>query len=395
MTIIYGTAAGLSAVGAQTWKDDDVGPVHGLFGTFGWGLATGDYDGDGYPDLAVGVTWGGPPTGIGYGAVDVLFGSSDGLSAVDAVQVTQATPGVPGQPDENVGFGNVLASGDFDADGIDDLAIGRPFDSLIGDTDDDGIEMGSVNVLYGTVDGPSTVGAQLWSQASPGIIGKVGFSDQFGADLAIGDFDHDGFADLAIGTPGDRIGGGRSQGSVTVIYGSASGLSAIGSGLWYQSVAGVPGANESWDDFGRALAAGDFDSDGRDDLAVGAPGEDVGSVQDAGAVTVLYGSTAGIRAARSIAFTQDSAGVPGSAERGDRFAESLAAGDYGRSGRDDLAIGVCREAVTHIDEAGVVDVMYGRLSGINGTDAQGWSQNSPGVKGVAGFPDHFGFVLTP
>jgi hypothetical protein len=72
------------------------------------------------------------------------------------------------------------------------------------------------------------------------------------------------------------------------------------------------------------LAAGDFDGDGFDDLAIGVPEEDVGGASDAGAVNVLFGSAAGLTAAGSQIWHQDSAGVPGAAENFDRFGNVLA-----------------------------------------------------------------------
>ena len=391
MTIVYGSAAGLKADGARQWTDDDIDAVHGSFGSFGASLASGDFDGDGYPDLAIGVLWGGPTTGMGHGAVDVLFGGPSGLSAIGAMQVTQASPGVPGQSAESVGFAEALAAGDFTGDGIDDLAIGRSRDSLNGDND---VSSGSVNILYGTVDGPSTVGAQLWSQDTPGIAGAPQDRDRFGSALATGDFDHDGYQDLAIGVPGDRI-GTLDVGAVNVIYGSTAGLTADGSQQWQQGTPGIPGSNEDGDVFGGALASGDFDSDGSDDLAIGTPFEDVGSVVDAGAVTLLYGSSSKLRASRSVTLTQNSSGVPGSSERSDRFGSALAAADYGRSARDDLAIGVYHEDIGSVSSAGIVNVLYGRLTGMNGTGAQSWSQDSPGIKGTAFRSDYFGWALTP
>jgi len=77
-----------------------------------------------------------------------------------------------------------------------------------------------------------------------------------------------------------------------------------------------------------ASAAGqraDFNGDGFDDLAVGAPFEDVGGALGAGAVNVLYGSAAGLTGAGSQLFTQDSPGVPGVAEHDDLFGGALAA----------------------------------------------------------------------
>ena len=106
-----------------------------------------------------------------------------------------------------------------------------------------------------------------------------------------GDFNHDGFDDLAIGAVGDNVGHGSLEGSVTVLYGGVvgGGLYTDGAQLWEQGVGGVPGAGEGGDWFGFSLATGDFDGNGIADLVIGSPMEDWDTFSDAGAATILYG----------------------------------------------------------------------------------------------------------
>jgi hypothetical protein len=138
------------------------------------------------------------------------------------------------------------------------------------------------------------------------------------------DFNHDGFADLAVGVPQDQPGG--LAGAVNVLYGSASGLSGSGSQYFTQNTRGVGSSAEIFDAFGAALAGGDFNNDGAGDLAVGAPRESLGSIVDrAGAVNVLYGSAGGFSGTGSQFFTQETPGVGGSAENNDLFGFALAA----------------------------------------------------------------------
>jgi FG-GAP repeat len=119
------------------------------------------------------------------------------------------------------------------------------------------------------------------------------------------DFDNDGFPDLAIGVIGEDAG---TEGAVNVLYGTPTGLSGAGGQFFTQDSPGVPGAAEPDDGFGRTLAVGDFDRDGFADLAIGVLDEDVGSIADAGAVNVLYGSTGGLTGTGGQIFTQT---VPG------------------------------------------------------------------------------------
>jgi hypothetical protein len=107
---------------------------------------------------------------------------------------------------------------DYNGDGFDDLAIGEGRETI------NGVEFaGAVNVLYGTDGGLRAKGDQFWHQDSPGIRGRAKLSEVFGRALAAGDFDNDGFDDLAVGGSGDSLGGVKG-GAVNVIYGSAAGL---------------------------------------------------------------------------------------------------------------------------------------------------------------------------
>jgi len=89
-------------------------------------------------------------------------------------------------------------------------------------------------------------------------------------------------------------------GAVAIIYGSASGLTSEGNQALSQDTDGVRNSAEAGDQFGFALATGNFDQDGFIDLAVGVPGEDaLSGPRDAGAVNVMLRSVGVRNAPRS------------------------------------------------------------------------------------------------
>jgi FG-GAP repeat len=125
------------------------------------------------------------------------------------------------------------------------------------------------------------------------------------------DFNNDGVADLAVGVPGEN----DIAGAVNVLYGSSGGLTTTGGQLFTQ----VGGAVEAGDAFGAQLASGDFNDNGFADLAAAAPTEDVGTAAQAGGVSVLQGEDGGLTTTGGGLFTQNSPGVPGTAETFDLF----------------------------------------------------------------------------
>ena len=122
--------------------------------------------------------------------------------------------------------------------------------------------------------------------------------------IVTGDFNGDGFQDMAVGAPAEDVGIAVNAGGVNIIYGSAAGLDPAGNVFITQNGA-VPDTAESGDRFGESMAVGDFDGDGIDDLAIAAPGEDLGAFTNTGAVFVLFGAATGLRTGGSIQVDQD------------------------------------------------------------------------------------------
>ena len=147
--------------------------------------------------------------------------------------------------------------------------------------------------------------------------------------------------------------------------------------MWTQDTTDVPDAAESGDQFGAAIAIGDVNKDGFSDVAVGAPGENVGAVSDAGLVHLFLGSSSGLRAGGSQVWTQNSTAVPDTAETLDKFGASLTFGDFDNTTGDDLAIGSPGERVGTANNAGAVHVLSGRAGGLTRPGAQIWTQTKP------------------
>jgi disulfide bond formation protein DsbB len=257
VNVLYSSAGGLTTAGNQVWSQASPG-VAGTAETqdfLGSALAVGDFNGDGRADLAAGAP--GETlavVAVAAGAVNVLYGSSSGLTATGNQVWSQDSPGVAGITQPGDLFGSALAVGDLNADGRAELAVGVP-----GETVDEPpvfiAERGVVHVLVGSPGGLSGTGSQLWSQDSPGIAEQAEDGDRLGSSLAIGDFNGDGPADLAVGVPGENLNRGFGSGVVHVLYGAATGLTAAGSQLWSQDSPGVAGASEFLDFFGQTLAA--------------------------------------------------------------------------------------------------------------------------------------------
>ncbi|MFG1998087.1 FG-GAP-like repeat-containing protein [Spirillospora sp. NPDC048911] len=172
------------------------------------------------------------------------------------------------------------AVADFDGDRHADIAIGQRFDA--------GHRGGQVTVLKGSAAGIARGAQYSIGLDSAGVPGTSANGNRFGADVAVGDANKDGKADLAVGAPGVTIGSARGAGAALVLFGRATGL---GGAQWVsQSTSGVPGGSESNDAFGSQVSLLDHNRDGYADLTVGAPTENRGE----GTVTLIKGRASGV-----------------------------------------------------------------------------------------------------
>ena len=187
---------------------------------FGQAVSTaGDVDADGYNDVVIGA----PGAGSSAGRGSVYYGSASGLSSSDVTDLS-------GAGTERRGT-DVAGGRDIDGDGYDDVVLGTRVSSG-----------GSAYVYEGAATGIGTTASTSVSDST---------ASYFGAAVAMGDFNDDGYGDLAAGAYGSV--------SAFVYPGSATGLS------------GSPDStlSESGGVFGNDVAAADVNGDGISDLVVG------------------------------------------------------------------------------------------------------------------------------
>ncbi|MGH3309937.1 MAG: FG-GAP-like repeat-containing protein [Streptomyces sp.] len=362
LSIVYGSASGLDPA-TRTVIDQNTPGVPDTAEPgdyFGDTLAARDLDGDGITDLAVlsrGETTEAPR---GEGSVTLLWGAKAGLSGKDAALLR------PGQGEQVFGLGSNLTGGDFNGDGDQDLLMWRGGDGghsvLRGPFTRTGTWAGEqkveltqgdsevMSVVAGDVTGDGAddlaVLESMEEMARPGDFftgGKNGLRHSstlpHGATGAIGDFDKDGYGDLAYrAVPGGVVENlPYDSGTVKVRYGTASGPGQR-TATFTQATPGVPGANEKADQFGGTLAAGDVTGDGYADLAAGVPFEAIGDKKEAGSFVLLKGGAKGLTGTGAQAMSQDFAAVPGVAEASDRFGGAVRLLDFGKDAKADLAV---------------------------------------------------------
>ncbi|MCL7380102.1 FG-GAP and VCBS repeat-containing protein [Streptomyces sp. 35G-GA-8] len=377
----------------------------------------GDFNGDGYRDLAIAAPLGKISGKSGAGYVAVVYGTKNGLDKSKRAIISQATTGVPGVAEEGDFFGDRLTTGDLDGDGYTDLVVGV-HSERIGDSDSYGV----ITVVWG--------GASGLKSAVDISAPLPEYRSELGWDVASGDFDGDGRTDLAAlnnSMPGLNIfkgpisRTGKAAGLVgidtldqtdisadKIIAGNVNGdgatdLLVLGQqqsdddvyptrGVLYKGgKSGLKASSKVAGGYEAVIA--DVDKDGYGDIVTGnfmEKSADEPNGGHGGAVTVTYGSAAGLSTRTPVRITQDTTGIPGTATKGDRFGWGLAAGDTNGDGYADIAIGAPGEDTGSAIDTGRVTVLRGSAKGLTGTGSISFSQNTAGVPGVSEATDQFG-----
>lgn len=406
------TVAGLVAAAPQAHAD---------------GTLINDIDCDGTVDYAVGV----PGYNSSSGAVEVLLsGNGTPHRQVFTPNDIGGSTGVNGQ------FGSVIEVSDLDQDGCSDLIVGQPFPRV---SDTDPAEAGRVSIVYGSGTGldfsrnrivslgepddwfggsiavlgapvPTALvvgapfywgndtyygggiavyplvggevdeaGVKILTQNSPGVPSSSRTADAFGwAVAASGNT-------VLVGTPNEDISGKSNAGQATLLTFDST-LAISYAKAINQDTSGVPDGTSTSDLFGASVAAS------ANWFAIGAPGENLGTVVNAGLVQPFTYTPGGSISPKS-AIHQNSTGVPGSNEKNDYFGDSIT---FFRpaAGARALAIGAPRENIGTAADAGQVTLV--RVSGTGFTNRaleQGTSSTPAEVSGVRSANELLGYSV--
>ncbi len=388
-----------------------------------------DFNGDGFPDLALGSPYGKVGTHTSAGFVTVVYGAATGPNTAKKTTISQDTAGVPGVAENTDHFGFSLTSFDYDKDGYADLFVGSPDEDTTA-----GVNAGSETILWGSASGLNGDGSATLAEPE-----NAGADHRYGYSLITGDFDADGWPEWVDSSPGDgyfwtytsepvdgiaahtfhpKVQGRPIRGAKRLKAAATPALDALipavgdvdgdgrtdlvmgwqnaaadpkyryGFDVWADTTSSEPSIEESVRD--DSLAVGDFDGDGSADIAAGGS-DDSGRAHSH---VLVFKGGADLTFGDQYAVNQETDGVAGDSVLGDKFGYSLSAGDINGDGKADLAVGLPGKSVSGKATAGAAIALYGSADGLTGAGSQVFSQDSAGVAGAAEAGDEFGWTVS-
>jgi hypothetical protein len=313
----------------------------------GYGLSSGDVDGDGIADLLVGA----PEYDVGgseYGRAYLLLG--DTLATVRGDWRLSGAEYIFQGGEESLGYSSAFI-GDLDGDRRDDILIS-------GDENDEAGNSAGKSYLFLSSTLANRLGQFSVDDADYTFLGENAYDDAGEALAGVGDVDGDGLPDILIAAP--TYDWGNADIGKTYLFLGSSILGSEGDMALAAADFAFLGEGENHRAGTAVAGAGDVDGDGRADFLIGAPGNNGHNGQYAGKTYLLFGASSGVWSA-----SNSLGAVPGVVFLGEDAdgcaGRSVAmAGDVDADGFSDILIGAyARDDSSAGVDAGAAYLVFG------------------------------------